>query len=439
MNQRISIKITYILACLVLSFCGVSHAAGGVGDFVEITLRDGSTVRGIVLEETDYKFVVETKLAKITFKKTVAKSDAKRVEVITAALDRELDANHNNERPANLPVRDDARHASETARGGFVVFPVTGAFGEEVSASYFSDALERAQGKGAELVVFHLDSPGGYVSALTKIRAVLDDYEDEMLIAFYVNSECFSAAAMLAMSAEYMYIGSGARFGAAVGYSWNDSGSATVDAKFNSALAATWRSHAEQYGRPGILIDAMILPETEIYADTSESPWRLYPAKPEDMHELRADGEPRFVLVDSSKSILSLTHNEAVNLGVVNGSVGSAREVVDAIGIESPDREVFDGTKHWNQYTRRYRTNIKATDRAIESFVDAASLIEGESTIYGVRSKVRAMIGNLKKASRLAQQYDYVRLHLAGQGISPTDIDRTVTKLNRVLANLNKR
>ena len=344
------------LCFLILSFAGTSAFAAEVGDLVRVTLKSGKAVTGTVLEETEYKLVLKTSLSGISFEKTYAKSDMDRVETLSADLDQEL---------ASLTKGTPA--PSETPRsGGYAIVPARGAIGEELTAGFFEDTLERARREETELVIFHLDSPGGLVYVLDQIRDVLDEYDREMEIAFYIDSECFSAAALLSMSAEHMYVGPGARFGAAVGFSWNDSGNAQVDAKFNSALAATWRAHAEKHGRPGILIDAMILPEVEIYADTSSSPWVLTSDKPESGAD-EDENESTVVRIDSRRTILSITYEQASDLGAVDGTAPNPAALVREIEIEQPDHVSFDGESHWDAYQKRYRTNTKAVDKAIEA------------------------------------------------------------------------
>jgi len=315
MNSEVfNVRSLYLFTVAFAIGLAASSASAEIGDFVQISLKSGEKITGTILEDTEHKIVLQTRLGNITFSKTIAKSDAKSIKTLEAVADKELDAVRNRQRQETphekITRRHDRQRADDDAEGGYVIIPAQGGIGDELTAGFFKSALERAERDGAELVVFHLDSPGGYVYVLNKIRDVLDDYADDIEIAFYIDSKCFSAAAMLSMSVEHMYVGPGARFGAAVGYTWNDSGNAAVDAKFNSALAATWRSYAEQHGRPGILIDAMILPETAVYADTTTTPWRLLSKRPSDFNEAMSGDEPRYRQIDSSRSILSLTYEE---------------------------------------------------------------------------------------------------------------------------------
>ena len=150
--------IRALVVCLAMTAAATSY--GGVGDTIELTLRSGETVSGTVVRETKFKYVIETTISGITFEKTVAKSDVKRAEVLEALSEKELEAL----REAAVPNRE----ATSLDTGGYAIVPAKGGIGQELTAGFFEDALERATRDEAELVVFHLESPGGYVSCSSR-------------------------------------------------------------------------------------------------------------------------------------------------------------------------------------------------------------------------------------------------------------------------------
>ncbi|MEQ9616609.1 MAG: hypothetical protein RLN60_01095 [Phycisphaerales bacterium] len=426
-----------VSAFLTLALTAV--AIGDVGDVVEITLRTNDKVHGTVLEETPYKYVIETLISNIAFPKTIAKSDVREIRTIESSARKELEAVRRGEAPADFEdERRMVRRDAASNEGGYVVVPMNGAFGEEVNAGVFRDALERAVDKDAELVIFHLESPGGLLFVLEDIRDVIDDFEDELEVAVYINSDCFSAAAMLAMSMEHFYVGPEARCGAAVGYVQTDTGSFEVDAKFNSAMAAKWRARAEKHNRPGLVVDAMILPESEIYADTSTTPWTLLEREPSDYDVSNDDGTPRYKLIDSNKAILSFTHDEAMSMGIADGSAEGASGVLEFVRIDNPDRVALDGGDFWSNYEKQYNNNVKTADKAIEDFFFASDLADAESTLYGYKSKLRGMAGNLRKAARLAERYDYVEIRLRRQDIAIENLEAVAKRLDAYVDALNR-
>lgn len=408
------------------ALAALAPGALGVGEFADVHLRDGRHFFGKILEESDEKLVIEYYFGSIVSELSFSMIEVMRID----RRERTEDEPDDDARDELEDLRDrDDEAVEERSRAGFAIVPVSGVFGEEITAGFFEAAMREAERSGAEAVVFHIDSPGGYIHELESIRRTLDEHP-EAVVAFYVDDEAFSAAALLCLSAEHFYIGEGARLGAAVGFSVNETGAAEVDAKFNAAFAATWRAYAERVGRSPYLVDAMIEMERELWADTRGEPWTLYGERP---FEPERGQEDPFVLLDDKKHVLALSHTEANAVGAVDGIVLRPGSVPRMLGLADASSEAFDGERFSKRYFRAYRNNMEKTRRAVRDITEAANLLQTAETRAEARGRLREIMSNCNRVVSLFDRYDYVRNHVRAQGYSKGQFEDTVRLIRRVL------
>lgn len=408
---------------LTLGACAGTAVARGVGDWVDVSLRDGRQFFGQIVEENDFKIVLTVKQGAIAAKMTLARSDIREVR-------------RQNEAARTAPTggapaaagEDESEPLASAApgTGGYIIAPMKGAFGEELTAGLFRAVLQRAVEAKAEAVIFELDSPGGLVSELDKVRDVIDSYEGRLKVAVYVQREAFSAAALLCMSSRHFYVGPGARLGAAVAFQESSTGSKEVDAKFNSAFAARWRALAEKAGRPGILVDAMVLLDRSVYADTSKTPWKLTAREP-------SGGSGSIEEIDGPTTILALTEAQAVNSGAADGSAANARDVVSLLGLSHPERRAIDGDAFSRAYAKAYERNMAVIRRAVEDYNDTSEILGDQQNIRKFEQRLREMRSNLQRIIVLYKKYDYVENYFQTRGQSLEDLDRMLRRINDAL------
>lgn len=423
-------RLVYLLALLVFTIA----ARAEVGEWVTITLKNGREHFGQIVEETDHKLVVSVQIGKVTSKLTFARSEIAKVESQGYSDDKKTNA----KKPGATPsiTKDDDELEAPAAppaegNGGYAIVPLKGAIGELITSDFLRAALTRAKNYRAEAVIFVVDSPGGMVLELERLREELDRYKGDVQVVFYTDHEAFSAAALLCLSSRKFYVGDGARVGAAVSYSRNSSGSAEVDAKFNSAFAATWRALAEKAGRPGAIVDAMVLPEKALYADTSTTPWKVSGDEPAD------DAERKNIrTLDTPGAVLSLTADEAVATGAADGKVASPRELVGRLGLNNSQRVVFDGESLFKTHQRAFDRNMVVVRQAIDDYTDAIKLLKNEKTAAGARDKLRDMRSAITRVITLYRKHDYVRNAIEGAGDTIEDYERLIRKINELLKEL---
>ncbi len=400
---------------------------GEVGDWVTLHLKDGRVLSGEVLEETPDGIKINCHLAGITTEMRFAARDVVEIER-EGALDE--DGRRRGDDWRVKKTDEDLEEGKVKERGGYVVVPAEGAIGVELTTFFFEETCERAVRSGAGLIVYELTSPGGYLHILWDIRETLDEFEDDIQIAFYTNGDCFSAAALLCMSSQHFYVGEDATFGAAVIWQSGADGEPTaVDAKFASAEAAKWRRQAERRGRPSVVIDALIRQEAEVWADRSTTPWTLYPGRRE------GGGGEELHQVDSRTSVLTMTGGEAQSMGAVDGVVGRVLDIAGRVEIMREDYIAMDGKKAARVVVGIQSKNIgglrKRMDQVSKNLIRMQKKAErGELSQSGARREVSSL---RRIALRLMDMYeglDYARDYLRGEfGVSREMIQGMIDEL----------
>ncbi len=205
------------------------------------------------------------------------------------------------------------------AAGEVVRVPITGVI-EMGLAPFVERALEEAAETGAAAVVLDLDTPGGRVDAAWKI---IDAVRDASVPVYaYVNRRALSAGAMIALSAQGLYMRPGSTIGAATPVT---GGGEKASEKMVSAMRSEFRALAEERGFDPRLAEAMVDESVEVPG-----------------------------VVEAGK-LLTLTTEEAVDLGVATGRVAGFPELLEA--VELAGAATFDASPNWAERVVRFLTN----------------------------------------------------------------------------------
>ena len=171
--------------------------------------------------------------------------------------------------------------------------------------AFLERAFEEAEAQQAEAIVLEIHTPGGFTDAAEKIGMLLD--QSPLKVIAFINSKAHSAGAFIALHADEIYMSQNATIGAA---GIIDGEGNTADEKAESAWWAAMEAAAISSGRDPEFARAM--------ADKSV-----------DLRDFRAPvGE-----------FLTLTADEALQVGYSEGTANSLQEVLQQAGIE--DSEVI--------------------------------------------------------------------------------------------------
>ncbi len=163
--------------------------------------------------------------------------------------------------------------------------------------SFIHDSLSRAEAENAELVILEINSLGGFVDPALKIRDRI--FNSSIRVVTFINGRAWSAAALIALAGEDMYVSSGSSIGAAE--------TRPNEEKYISALRKEFSATAEKRGKDGQIAEAMV--DADIFI-------------PE--------------LIDEGK-LLTLTAQESLNLGISDymaADLNQIRENEDLTSIE---------------------------------------------------------------------------------------------------------
>jgi len=198
--------------------------------------------------------------------------------------------------------------------------PVTGTI-ELGLAPFVERALREAAEAGAAAVVLDLDTPGGRVDAAWEI---IDAVRDASVPVYaYVNRRALSAGAMIALSADGLYMRPGSTLGAATPVT---GGGETASEKMVSAMRSEFRALAEERGIDPAIAEAMVDESIEVPG-----------------------------VVEAGK-LLTLTTEEALELSVASGVVEDYPALLREIGVAEASATV-DMTPNWAEGLVRFLTN----------------------------------------------------------------------------------
>jgi ATP-dependent protease ClpP protease subunit len=218
-------------AALLISLLVVSVARAD-----KFLMRDGTTIDGDVVSDND---------ATVTIEQSAPFSGV--------TLSRKLDK-----------AQVQTWYRSSRDGPAYVVIPIFGAVGEDVTASSISAALAEARMVKPRYVVLAIDSPGGSIGEMFHILDALWEKRDEFQVVAYVKN-AYSAAAVIAMSCPFVYLKPGGAIGAAVPFRVTENGPADIEAKFRSVIEAGMRAANAHGGHPDLLMRAMNEMDLELF------------------------------------------------------------------------------------------------------------------------------------------------------------------------------
>ncbi len=120
--------------------------------------------------------------------------------------------------------------------------------------SFINNSLDQAEADNADFVIIEINSLGGYVDPALKIRDRI--FDSELEIITFVNGRAWSAAALIALAGNEMYISPSASIGAAE--------TRPNEEKYISALRKEFAATAERRNKDPQIAEAMVDADLEI-------------------------------------------------------------------------------------------------------------------------------------------------------------------------------
>lgn len=364
------------------AWCGLvlvgALAGAAAGD--RVIMRDGTVHEGRVIDETSGTVVFETRLHGIKTKLTLQRRDIREITFDPIedeggapspegnASDEPAAAEDTRDRPRPAPRARDARAAGDgPADGRYMVIPVTGRIGVDVTAPGIADALDQAGKLGAAHIVFVIDSPGGFLYEALEIREVLAANRDRFTMHAYVAKQAISAATVLAAGSSTITMAPSSTIGGATAYSIrSDTGSHEVDAKINSIWSAEMASIASTSGHDEAPFRAMIEQERELYVLRGPAGATLSASPPP------ASDSRQWERVDDTITVLTLTARQVEDYGIGRVVEGGAPALGAALAVEGWHEAAGDGARAMEKAAKERDQLSKALDTAGAQLHDLA-------------------------------------------------------------------
>ena len=207
---------------------------------------------------------------------------------------------------------------------------------EPVMGAYIQRLINRAVSDGANMIIFEVDSPGGYMETMWELRyAITDLSEKKVRTVAYIPKIAMSAAAVISLSCDEIYMKPDAKIG--------DAGPITigkgqaferVPEKQLSAIRAELTSLAEKKHRPAALLEAMADRNLVVYEVRNKKDGHIWYLSEADLHKQSSEWEKVGVVPESEKDLLlTVTGKRAHELKLAEPPVSDIEELKQRLGI----------------------------------------------------------------------------------------------------------
>lgn len=421
-------------AALVVGLAGLAQAE----DVVVKT--DGKTYRGTIVSDDRRTIVMDTVLFGINTRLTIDRREVARVvrgvEGDAPVADATPpSADEKPQDPGAILNRRSSKRSDRPApvkrdgRALVLEVPLIGGFGSEIFPAGIAAALEYAEEHGVTDVVFRIDSPGGSVWAAEAIMNIMEDHADALRYHMLIES-AISASIWPTFSCDTISMAPGGTFGGAVVYRMVETGSAEVDMKMNSILAAELSALAEVNGHHPVIVKAMMLSSAQVWAAENDTgAWELFDRDP---------GLPSAVEIDGPDSVLTLTTDQAADYGIARKLDGKSLEDL-GVAIElGPWDDAGD-------YGHEIVEKLAEKSSDLQSEIHAtSSLIGYHLSRYNEASTWQDAIGGLNDAkkqlavlTRLRREAEKLRMDRFVDLISESDNRMTIRQIDERLRRLH--
>jgi len=213
-----------------------------------------------------------------------------------------------------IPVNDE-----ETTKSGMI---------DDWQANFIERRLRAAQDEKVDLVILEIDTFGGQVSSCERINQAIA--KCPIPVIAYVKHKAFSGGAIISLGTKMIVMAPGSRIGGAKAVSlWGEVPS-SMRQKMDSDMRAmvTNLSDANQY--PAAIAVGMVNTEPEVI-ETDDPKERFMTS---DTYDSLAVKPLKVRTWKGKDQILTITANEAVNVGLASGIVSDMDELYLGLGVK---------------------------------------------------------------------------------------------------------
>ena len=216
-------------------------------------------------------------------------------------------------------------------------------------AAFIKRQVQRALGQGANLLIFEVDSPGGRLDAMQEIAYTISDLDpDTVRTVAYVPQDAISAAAVISLACDELYMEPHAKIGDAGPIEMRP-GEAFEHApeKIVSYMRKLMQELAEKKNRPAAIMKSMVDRNLEVYEVTNRDTGAVWFMTEDEIHA--SNGEwIRGAIVPESRNGLLLTifGTEAHKYKLAEPAVADESELKERLGIPA-DQKLIPMKETW--------------------------------------------------------------------------------------------
>ncbi len=390
------------LAIIAGGVMGLS-ASTALGD--EVVLRDGTVYTGIIVSQTRREVVIDTEISGIRTRIRVDRREVK--SIVRGETPSSTPAVDSDDRPT-IPTIGGRRDKQDEPpapvvlkRDGYDLImevPMEGTFGQDIYPLSVKNTLEWGAEQGVTDVVFRMNSPGGEVWAAEEIVEVMADYADQFTYHALIE-HAISATIWPSFFCDTITMAPGATFGGAVVFRRDGTGSAEVDKKMTSIMAAKLAASAEANGHSPYLVHAMMLSEAAVYAVRRGGEWVL-------TDEIPAEGD--YETIDGPDTVLTITTDDAAKYGIVTSIDDRSMDAFTEVqGIIDWDHVVDEPTEIANKANDKCKDLRSKLLGTIISFYREQDVWAARNSIRGsgaALQNMRRQLGRYKSFLRKAEE-----------------------------------
>jgi len=207
---------------------------------------------------------------------------------------------------------------------------------EPILETFIERQINRAIHSGANMLVFEIDSGGGYLLSGTNLANMIADLDSRHVrTVAYIPDHAMSSAAIIALGCDEIFLKPDAQIGDAGPIEMKEDGQFEhVPEKILSTLRVTLKDLAEKKGRPAAVCEAMSDKDLEIFEVTNSKTGQLWYMSADEIHQ--SDGEwIKGPAVPESRKANLLTVNgvRAHDLKIAEPPVRDVDELKQRLGI----------------------------------------------------------------------------------------------------------
>lgn len=232
-----------------------------------------------------------------------------------------------------------------------VVIPVQGTV-EPGLAAYVKRALTQFEDQEEGIIVFKLDTFGGRVDSALEIVDSISNIPKMKTIA-YVEKRAISAGALIALSANKLYMKENTIIGDCAPIIQTQEGQKMAGEKVQTVLRARFRALAKKNNYPVVLAESMVTIDMQVYqVEMDGKKHYMDQNELDDLTETEKKKITRKKTIVAKGELLTMDDKEAVELGFSRKSVNRIDDLWKELGVEST--EIIEIETSWSESFVRF-------------------------------------------------------------------------------------